>query len=56
VNQQQKGISSEEMSFEDENENVKIKIQFSNITGSKNNSGGKIESKNFEFYVLVKVK
>ena len=56
INQEQKGISSEEMSFKDENDKVKIKIQFSNISGNKNTSSGKIESKNFEFYLLVKVK
>ena len=44
------------MSFEDENNKVKIKIQFSNVSGNKNTSSGKIESKNFEFYVVVKVK
>ncbi|MBU3143937.1 DUF4153 domain-containing protein [Clostridium sp. CF012] len=54
-NQDQKNIPSEEMSFEDENGKVKIKIQFSSISGNKNNSSGKIESKNFEFYVLVKL-
>ncbi|MGH4125251.1 MAG: hypothetical protein ACREV6_20230 [Clostridium sp.] len=55
-NQDQKNISPEEMSFEDENDKVKIKIQFSNLSGNKNTSSGKIESKNFEFYVIVKVK
>ena len=56
INQKEKSISSEEMSFEDENDKVKIKIQFSNISGNKNTSSGKIESKNFEFYVVVKLK
>lgn len=53
---EQKGISSEEMSFVDENGKVKIKIQFSNISGNKNTSSGKIESNSLEFYVLVKIK
>ena len=56
VNQDQKNIPLEEMSFEDENSKVKIKIQFSNISGNKNASNGEIESKNFEFYVFVKIK
>jgi len=56
INQQQKPISIEEMTFEDENSKVKVKIQFSNISGNKNNSSGKIESKNLEFYVIVKLK
>ncbi|MGV8980388.1 DUF4153 domain-containing protein [Clostridium sp.] len=56
INQNQKGISLEEMSFEDENSKVKIKIQFSNISGNKNTSTGKIESNNLEFYILVKMK
>lgn len=55
ISQEQKGISSEEMSFEDENSKVKIKILFSNISGNKNTSSGKIESKS-EFYVVVKLK
>ncbi len=56
ISQQGENLSPEQMSFEDENDKVKIKIQFLNISGSKNISSGKIESKNFEFYVLVKVK
>ncbi|MBZ9687552.1 DUF4153 domain-containing protein [Clostridium estertheticum] len=56
VNQKNESITPESMSFEDENDKVKIKIRFSNISGNKNTSSGKIESKNFEFYVLVKVK
>ena len=56
INQDQKNIPSNEMSFEDENGKVKIKIQFTNLSGNKNTSTGKIESKNFEFYVIVKLK
>ncbi|MBU3192228.1 DUF4153 domain-containing protein [Clostridium bowmanii] len=56
ANQDQTNIPWEEMSFEDENGKVKIKIQFSNLSGNKNASSGKIESKNFEFYVIVKLK
>ena len=49
-------ISPKEMSFVDENDKVKIKIQFSSISGTKNGSSNKMESNNFEFYVIVKVK
>jgi hypothetical protein len=56
INQNEQNISQEEMSFEDENDKVKIKVQFSNLSGSKNISSSTIESKNFEFYVLVKIK
>ena len=56
INQKEQNISSQEMSFEDENNEVKIKIQFSNISGNKNTSSGKIESKNFNFYVVVQLK
>jgi len=55
-NQKGQSLSQEEMSFEDENDKVKIKIQFSNISGNKTTISDKIESKNFEFYVLVKIK
>jgi len=55
IGQKDQPITPDAMSFEDENDKVKIKIQFSNISGNKNTSSGKIESKN-EFYVLVKVK
>ena len=56
TNQKDQNIPLEEMSFVDENDKVKIKIQFLNISGSRNALNGKIESKNFQFYVLVKVK
>ncbi|MBW9156474.1 DUF4153 domain-containing protein [Clostridium tagluense] len=56
INPKNQATTQEEMLFEDENSKVKIKIQFSNLSGKKNTSSGKIESKNFEFYVLVKLK
>jgi hypothetical protein len=56
TNQQQQNIPVEEMSFEDENDKVKIKINFSNISGNKNVSSGELQSKNFEFYILIKLK
>ncbi len=54
--QKDQRLTQEEMSFEDENDKVKIKIQFSNISGNKTTTSNKIESKNFEFYVVVKIK
>ena len=56
MNQKGDLIPSKELNFEDENDNIKIKIQFNNISGNKNPSNGEIESKNFDFYVLVKIK
>ena len=55
-NQKGQSLSQGEMSFEDENDKVKIKIQFLNISGNKTTTSDKIESKNFEFYVVVKMK
>lgn len=56
INQKEQNIIPEEMSFEDENTKVKIKIHFFNISGNKNISSGKINSMNYEFYVVVKLK
>ena len=56
MNQNGASIPSKELNFEDENGSVKIKIQFNNISGNKNPSNGEMESKNFDFYVIVKVK
>ncbi|MCJ7689131.1 MAG: DUF4153 domain-containing protein [Clostridiaceae bacterium] len=55
-NERDQSLSQEEMSFEDENDKVKIKIQFSTISGNKNTSSDKMESDNFEFHVVVKIK
>ncbi|MCB2288993.1 DUF4153 domain-containing protein [Clostridium sp. CS001] len=55
-NQKEENFPQNEMTFEDENKDVKIKIQFNNISGNKNSSSGKIETKNFDFYVLLKTK
>ncbi|MGH4051398.1 MAG: DUF4153 domain-containing protein [Clostridium sp.] len=54
--QKDQSLSQEEMSFVDENEKVKIKIQFLNISGNNSTSSDSIEPKNFEFYVVVKMK
>ncbi|MGK0469116.1 DUF4153 domain-containing protein [Clostridium sp.] len=49
-------LTQEEMSFEDGNDKVKIKIIFSNISVDMNTSNDKFQSNNFEFYILVKLK
>lgn len=49
-------IPAEDLIFEDENNNVKIKIQFRSISGNRNTSSGEIESQNFDFYFLIKIK
>ncbi|MGH4119821.1 DUF4153 domain-containing protein [Clostridium sp.] len=56
MNQKDQSLSQKEMTFEDGNDKVKIKIQFLNLSGNKNTLSGKMESKNFEFYILVKLK
>jgi len=54
--QKDQNLTQDEMLFVDENDKVKIKIQFSNISVNKIAINDKIESKNFEFYVVVKIK
>ncbi|WBW97174.1 DUF4153 domain-containing protein [Oceanirhabdus sp. W0125-5] len=56
ANQNNKGLSVKEMSIEDENDKIKVKIQFSYISGNKKSSTEKIESLRFGFNVFVKVK
>ena len=56
TNSMDQSLSQKEMTFEDGNDKVEIKIQFLNIAGNKNTSSDKIESKDFEFYVVVKLK
>lgn len=56
TNRMDQSLSQKEMTFEDGNDKVEIKIQFLNIAGNKNISSDKIESKDFEFYVFVKLK
>ncbi|MEG0773964.1 DUF4153 domain-containing protein [Clostridium sp.] len=56
VNQNHEDVLLEDMCFIDENNEIKVKIQFLNMAGRKNSSTGKIESKGFEFYILVKLK
>lgn len=49
-------LSSNEMTLVEENEKVKIKLIFFNISGNTNPSTQTAESKEVEFYMLVKVK
>ncbi|MCM1991715.1 DUF4153 domain-containing protein [Oceanirhabdus seepicola] len=56
ANQNNKSLSVNEMYIEDENDKLKVKIQFSYISGNKKVSTGKIESRRFGFNVFVKVK
>lgn len=54
--QMEKGLSSEEMSFVDENNKIKVKIQFYNISGRVDSFSGKIDSKALEYNILIKIK
>jgi len=49
-------VPASEMSFEDENEDIKIKIQLVHLSGMRELSTGKIQSKGIEFYILIKNK
>lgn len=54
--QMEKGLSPEEMSSVDENNKIKVKIQFYNISGRVDSFSGKIDSKALEYNILVKIK
>lgn len=56
INNGGQSIDPKEMTFEDENEKVKVKFLFSHISGSKDSSTGKIESHGNDFYILLKLK
>lgn len=56
TNQNNQSLSQKEMVFMDGNDKVEIKIQFLHLSGNKNTSRDKMESKYFEFYILVKFK
>lgn len=49
-------LPSEEMTIVDENDKVKVKILITNISGMKDRSSGKLNSKDIDFYILVKIK
>ena len=56
INNGGQSVDLKEMTFEDENEKVKVKFLFSHISGSKDSSTGKIESHGNDFYILLKLK
>lgn len=54
--QRENNIPNNEMTFEDENDKIKVKFIFQNISGRKDNSSGNIDNKGFDFYIMVKIK
>lgn len=49
-------LSEEEMTFQEENDKIKIKFIFQSISGRKNAANHNLDNKGFEFYMLVKIK
>jgi hypothetical protein len=49
-------LPAEEMTIIEENDKVKIKILITHISGMKDRSSGELNSKDIEFYILVKIK
>ena len=49
-------LSPEEMTFVEENEKIKVKFLFMNISGSKDISTGNTLANGLDFYMLVKIK
>jgi hypothetical protein len=49
-------LAAEEMTLVDENEKVKVKFVFLDISGNENSASREINSKNAEFYLFVKIK
>jgi len=56
VTQGEQSLTFEEMSFLDENDKLKVKIQFYNLSGRRESSSGKLDSKGFEYTILIKIK
>lgn len=56
ANDSGKLLSTQEMTFTDENENVAVKIIFINISGEKDSLAGTTKVRGVEFYLLVRVK
>lgn len=56
IQQGENNLSEEEMSFEEENDKVKVKVIFLSISGRKNSINQNLENKNFDFYLMVKIK
>lgn len=49
-------LSNDEMTMNEENDKVKVKVVFLNISGRKNSTSQDINAKGNEFYILVKLK
>lgn len=49
-------LSPEEMTLVEENQTIKVKIIFLNVSGSKNQTTDNVDSKGMDFYLLVKIK
>lgn len=49
-------LSPEEMTLVEENEKIKVKFIFLNISGNQNPSTGNVDAKGIDFYMLVKIK
>lgn len=50
------GLTSEEMTLIDENQKIKVKLVFLNISGSKNQTTQSLNTYKIDFYLLVKIK
>jgi hypothetical protein len=49
-------LSPDEMTLTEENEKVKVKFIFLNISGNRNDASRGINAKEINFYMLVKIK
>lgn len=56
ANAKEEFVNPEDMTLENENSKIKVKIIFMNISGSKNISSENLEIHGMEFYMLIKVK
>lgn len=56
MGEKNQAIEQNEMTFEDENELIKVKIQFLQISGVKNSSTDEIQNQGSDFIVIIKVK
>lgn len=52
----EKSVDIKDMMFEDENENIKVKLIFNQISGNINPSTGNMDTKDTEFTVLINIK
>lgn len=49
-------LPSDEMTFEDENDKIKIRFVFESISGRKNPANQNIDNKSLEFHMMIKIK